>query len=322
MLFRMVAPRVYITSTMRPTVDKQTVRLLWDKFWQDRVAALLQDVTLRPGPHSTGYEPIQAQHSAHTTAEERTHVNKAGATHGCHTCGSTDPSGSATYGKWIADHQPPKSLELDRALLTFDTVALKALELKLTAAAPRLKEVLDSFDGMGGIRLYPHCGECSLYQSGCIGKLNKLRTQIMAARKKAHLPQGPVEIEELYTKLNVVLEEGIRRKIIRLDHVAGDSTTGTLRPANAIEKEAVQKIGGNTSDATKGKGIGCHSCGETDPKKKAKFIADHQPPTALFRSGLRRDQKQFLYPQCTDCSSKQSAVTNKVNVEFDFLHFE
>ncbi len=66
--------------------------------------------TLQPGPYAG--ESIPARSSARVfTPAERTSVNNAGATSGCHTCGIMTPGTKS--GNWIPDHQPVSALNWD-----------------------------------------------------------------------------------------------------------------------------------------------------------------------------------------------------------------
>ena len=68
--------------------------------------------------------------------------------------------------------------------------------------------------------------------------------------------------------------------------------------ATDYEKSLIQSIG---------KKYGCHSCGK---RYVSKFIADHQPPTKLFASGMDRFPYQKFYPQCLKCSTLQGPAVN------------
>ena len=72
----------------------------------------------------------------------------------------------------------------------------------------------------------------------------------------------------------------------------------TPQLATDFEKYLIQSIG---------KKYGCHSCGK---RYVSKFIADHQPPSKLFTSGMARAPYQKFYPQCQKCSTLQGAVVN------------
>ena len=67
--------------------------------------------------------------------------------------------------------------------------------------------------------------------------------------------------------------------------------------ATRVEKEAVQAIG---------KRHGCHSCG----RRAARYVADHQPPSAVVERGGNALEQRF-YPQCFDCSNRQGGSLAK-----------
>ena len=71
----------------------------------------------------------------------------------------------------------------------------------------------------------------------------------------------------------------------------------THQLATDYEKSLIQLIGMKH---------GCHSCG----RHATKFMADHQPPTKLFVSGINKSPYQRFYPHCQKCSSLQGAVVN------------
>ena len=53
-----------------------------------------------------------------------------------------------------------------------------------------------------------------------------------------------------------------------------------------------------------GRRYGCHSCGR---RLGTKFVADHQPPSAIVRQSGQEIAQQF-FPQCTRCSNLQGPV--------------
>jgi hypothetical protein len=68
---------------------------------------------------------------------------------------------------------------------------------------------------------------------------------------------------------------------------------GPGRNFTVDERREINRIGAET---------GCHTCGIREPgTPRGNFVPDHQPPTALNRSGA----PQRLYPQCWSCSHYQ-----------------
>jgi RHS repeat-associated protein len=98
---------------------------------------------LRPGPNATAGTTavpgfINAGANAQTRnfgVDTRRAIDNAGFTHGCHSCGSTDPDPTGAYGykHFVPDHQPPIS--------------------QTTAAG--------GTPAAGSVKLYPHCHRCS-----------------------------------------------------------------------------------------------------------------------------------------------------------------
>jgi len=74
-------------------------------------ASELARVGIGPGPFAGGSIPARGPERDFTAAERR-QINEAGASSGCHTCGTTDPG--TTLENWVMDHQPPSALNIVR----------------------------------------------------------------------------------------------------------------------------------------------------------------------------------------------------------------
>lgn len=76
------------------------------------------------------------------------------------------------------------------------------------------------------------------------------------------------------------------------------SLAASTRYANPTQRKQI---------AAFGRKFGCHTCG----RKRAGFVADHQPPLKLVRRNLsiipRRSMLRY-YPQCAACSCLQAAA--------------
>lgn len=73
-----------------------------------------------------------------------------------------------------------------------------------------------------------------------------------------------------------------------------------------------------------GRAFGCHTCGRrSNSRNKLRYIADHQPPVKFvlrenarfvnryLLKGIRAPVRQHFYPQCNECSLKQSKIVRK-----------
>jgi RHS repeat-associated protein len=97
--------------------------------------------TLKPGPFAKESIPARGPKRDFNKAE-RSKINDAGRSDGCHTCGKPDPATKS--GNFIPDHQPPNALN--------------------TSGGPQ--------------RLFPHCKGCSKRQGGQVTQAkNRLNAQ-------------------------------------------------------------------------------------------------------------------------------------------------
>lgn len=224
----------------------------------------------------------------------------------CHSCGHEAPSGRApeeAAPMWIRDHNPPTALfQLGRAVY----------HGKLGVA---------DYPGNGvqrGQCLLPQCRECSKRQGSLMARVTKL---IEA------LPPGRA------THPNFDLTGHLRGEFVRLDGDAAqwdDFVRVALRPmggwrAPVDHTPALQNVAlgglvttGNAGSFTGvdedlmrrlGVAFGCHTCTDVavqaDPFRNIRWIADHQPPTALVARGLM-ELPQLVYPHCWKCSDAQA----------------
>lgn len=75
---------------------------------------------------------------------------------------------------------------------------------------------------------------------------------------------------------------------------------GESIPARGPERDFTTQERTDLNDI--GNEAGCHTCGTNVPgTTSGNFVADHQPPSALNRTGA----SQRLYPQCLTCSLRQ-----------------
>ena len=94
-------------------------------------AAKLAKAVSKLSPGKFANKSIPARGASRSfTKQERSQINEAGKTGGCHTCGTKNPGTKS--GNFIPDHQPPNALN----------------------------------KGGGSQRLFPHCKECSQSQAG------------------------------------------------------------------------------------------------------------------------------------------------------------
>jgi hypothetical protein len=314
-LFSMFSPSVYM---VRDVPNEALIKELLAVLGRDDVAELLLDPTLRPGPYWTDYQPIRVVGKSAKT-EQRQDIQELGDTYRCHTCGAQQAAGEdKRRGRWIADHQPPKGLlVLDKASLFTFGGTLSPLAAALLTATSKARPIASAMAAMRdtGTRLYPHCGRCSVTQSGHVSRLNRLAEAIMMTRSTAATQAGAAKLQALYARLDTAMSEAQGRRYLRLVHVDAQSTPGSPSAASVSEKAEVQRIGGMT-DEEPSPGAGCHTCDEADPRNGADWVADHQPPTTLWRLRMRRDASQYLFPQCQTCSARQSVVTARIGAIF------
>jgi hypothetical protein len=318
-LFAMSDPSKLGSSEKAEYIDEQLV--------EEDTRKLLNNRTLIPGEHAKGYDPVPVK-GKQTKTDQRETIQKLGGKFTCHTCGAKHPAGPETtdgkslaldksnkvYGYWIADHQPPKKLvkELIKpTLLKFDTFKQplqgSLIKLSLDTTLGALQDFNDE-----GIRLYPHCGECSRRQSS-LTRAVKSKIKAAMQSRKLHTKQ-PNVVLQAYQELKDAVQPLLDEKLIRTSHNNAISVVGDEKAATKPQKRDVNRIGGNTAENNK-PGAGCHSCGCTEPRDKILWTADHQPPTALYSLGLR-EGPQRLYPQCLKCSTEQSSVTNAISKVF------
>ncbi|MCA9632578.1 MAG: hypothetical protein KC766_33225, partial [Myxococcales bacterium] len=96
-------------------------------------------------------------------------IDRAGATHGCHTCGTKNPNGpdaDSSEGHFVPDHIPPATLHTPR----------------------RGGNGIDV--PSGGVRLYPQCRRCSSSQGGHLGATSRGTTH------QERMDRGQREIDQ------------------------------------------------------------------------------------------------------------------------------
>jgi hypothetical protein len=327
--FSLVDPVKYCEGSMtfgRAHIVEERAQKIFNELKDLNAQTDLSSEYLNPGKCAVYYIPVESKSGVNTSHDERTKIQELGAQHKCHTCCCDNPAGQGV-GKWIADHQPPTALLqiLEKDLLSdlkvLDNLAATvALNPDFYLTFVEMKHLFrDLQDDLGDeYRVYPHCGKCSLTQSSLIKKIKdtvKVVTQLRTTfvrEAKLRSPNAAAHCQNLFTafiELGAFFADGIGLGLIRKSH--DDSLSEETKSAQATpsEKQAVQVLGGKN---------GCHSCPVKDPRIGAVWIADHQPPTALVTTGLVRS-KQYLYPQCADCSSEQSKVTNRIARRFEFL---
>lgn len=108
----------------------------------------------------------------------------------------------------------------------------------------------------------------------------------------------------------------IKAEIAELDKYIKDKLKHpTLRPGPCAEEAldtASYAVSSSQRRSTQplGRTHGCHTCC-SQRAQRARFRADHQPPSTLIRLGLRKGPQQ-LYPQCRNCSNEQGGVLSDI----------
>ncbi len=83
-------------------------------------------------------------------------VDRAGASHGCHSCGSK-ASGYSNAAHWCCDHQPPRT--------TYSSSTASRTSDSSSRDASR------AASSSGNVRLYPHCRNCASRQGGVMSQM-------------------------------------------------------------------------------------------------------------------------------------------------------